>query len=61
MKEFSGLESIFLLQLYLNPGLELMRFANLIRSQSYELEIVCYLWWSKERELVSLEGLSSGE
>lgn len=60
MKEFSGLESIFLLQLYLNPGLELMRFVNLMRSQSYEWEII-YLWWSKERELVCLEGLSSAK
>lgn len=32
LKKFSGLENIFLLQLYLNSGLELMRFANLIHS-----------------------------
>lgn len=29
MKDFSRLESIFLLLLYLNPGLELMRFVTL--------------------------------
>lgn len=34
---------------------------NVIRSQWYEWEIIWYLWWSKERELVCLEGLSSGE
>lgn len=32
LKEFSGLGNTFLLQLYLNPGLELMMFANLIHS-----------------------------
>lgn len=32
LKEFSGLGNTFLLQLDLNPGLELMRFANFIHS-----------------------------